>query len=43
MTTFQDMFKNSFLDGFTSMDISAGRIMAAFTVTCVLACYIFLF
>ncbi|HIT67928.1 MAG TPA: DUF4956 domain-containing protein [Candidatus Merdisoma merdipullorum] len=42
MTTFQDMFKNSFLEGFTSMDISAGRIMATFTVTCVLACYIFL-
>ena len=39
---FQDVFKNSFLEGFTSMDISAGRIMATFTVTCVLACYIFL-
>ena len=39
---FQDVFKNSFLEGFTSMDISAGRIMATFTVTCILACYIFL-
>ena len=40
--SFQDMFKNSVLEGFTSMDISAGRIMATFVVTCVLACYIFL-
>lgn len=39
---FQDVFKKSFLEGFTSMDISAGRIMATFTVTCLLACYIFL-
>lgn len=39
---FQDVFKSSFLEGFTSMDISAGRIMATFTVTCILACYIFL-
>ena len=39
---FQDVFKNSFLEGFTSMDISAGRIMATFTVSCILACYIFL-
>lgn len=39
---FQDVFKKSFLEGFTSMDISAGRIMATFSVTCILACYIFL-
>ncbi len=39
---FQDVFKKSFLEGFTSMDISAGRIMAAFLVTCMLACYIFM-
>lgn len=39
---FQDVFKKSFLEGFTSMDISAGRIMATFAVTCILACYIFL-
>ena len=38
---FQDVFKKSFLEGFTSMDISAGRIMAVFAVTCILACYIF--
>lgn len=38
---FQDVFKKSFLEGFTSMDISAGRIMATFLVTCILACYIF--
>ena len=39
---FQDVFKKSFLEGFTSMDISAGRIMATFAVTCILACYVFL-
>lgn len=39
---FQDIFKKSFLEGFTSMDISAGRVMAALTVTCALALYIFL-
>jgi len=39
---FQDVFKKSFLEGFTSMDISAGRIMATLAVTCALACYIFL-
>ena len=39
---FQDVFKKSFLEGFTSMDISAGRIMATFAVTCMLACYVFL-
>ena len=39
---FQDVFKKSFLEGFTNMDISAGRIMATFAVTCILACYIFL-
>lgn len=39
---FKDIFKKSFLEGFTSMDISAGRIMATFAVTCLLACYIFL-
>lgn len=39
---FQDIFKKSFLEGFTSMDISAGRVMAALTVTCGLAIYIFL-
>ena len=38
---FQDVFKKSFLEGFTGMDISAGRIMAVFAVTCILACYIF--
>ncbi|MCI8376027.1 MAG: DUF4956 domain-containing protein [Lachnospiraceae bacterium] len=38
---FQDVFKKSFLEGFTSMDISAGRIMATFLVTCILACYVF--
>ena len=39
--SFQDVFKKSFLEGFSGMDISAGRIMAALAVTCVLALYIF--
>ena len=39
---FKDVFKKSFLEGFTSMDISAGRIMATFAVTYILACYVFL-
>jgi uncharacterized membrane protein YhiD involved in acid resistance len=39
---FKDIFKKSFLEGFTAMDISAGRIMATFAVTCILACYVFL-
>ena len=39
---FQDVFKKSFLEGFSSMDISAGRIMAALVVTCILALYIFI-
>ena len=40
--SFQDVFKKSFLEGFTSMDISAGRVMATLSVTCALALYIFL-
>ena len=37
---FKDVFKKSFLEGFTSMDISAGRIMATFAVTRLMASYI---
>ena len=40
--SFQDVFKKSFLEGFTGMDISAGRILATMVVTCALACYIFI-
>ena len=39
---FSDIFKQSFLEGFTSTDISSGRILACFLVTCALACYVFL-
>ena len=38
---FQDVFKNSFLEGFTSMDITTGKIMATLVVTGLLALYIF--
>lgn len=38
---FQDIFKKSFLDGFTSF-ASAGQILAALSVTCLLSLYIFL-
>ena len=41
MTGFQDVFKNSFLEGFTSMDITTGKIMATLFVTGLLALYIF--
>ena len=40
--SFQDVFKKSFLEGFTAMDISAGRTAATLAVTCALALYIFL-
>lgn len=38
---FQDVFKKSFLEGFTSMDITTGKIMATLVVTGILALYIF--
>jgi len=38
---FKDIFKKSFLEGFTSMDISTGKIMATLFVTAILALYIF--
>lgn len=37
-----EVFKKSFLEGFTNVDISAGRILATFAITCALACYVFL-
>jgi uncharacterized membrane protein YhiD involved in acid resistance len=38
---FQDVFKKSFLEGFTSMDITTGKIAATLFVTAILALYIF--
>ena len=39
--SFQDIFKKSFLEGFTGMDITAGQVAATLAVTCALALYIF--
>jgi len=38
---FQDVFKKSFLEGFTSMDITSAKIMATLFMTALLALYIF--
>lgn len=38
---FKDVFKKSFLEGFTSMDITTGKIVATLIVTALLALYIF--
>ncbi len=38
---FQDIFKKTFLEGFTSVDINIYTAAAAMLVTCVLAAYIF--
>ena len=38
---FKDVFKKSFLEGFTSMDITTGKIDATLIVTALLALYIF--
>jgi len=38
---FKDVFKKSFLEGFTSMDINTGKIAATLIVTALLALYIF--
>ena len=37
----KDVFKKSFLEGFTSMDITTGKIAATLIVTALLALYIF--
>ena len=39
--TFSDIFKKSFLEGFTSTDINVYTASAAMLITCVLALYIF--
>lgn len=38
---FQDVFKKSFLEGFSGMDITTGKIAATLAVTILLALYIF--
>ena len=38
---FKDVFKKSFFEGFTSMDITTGKIAATLIVTALLALYIF--
>lgn len=39
---FQDVFKKSFLEGFSGMDITTGKIAATLFVTAVLALYVFM-
>lgn len=39
---FQDVFKNSFLEGFQGMDITTGKIAATLFVTMLLALYVFM-
>lgn len=41
MSNFSDIFKKSFLEGFTGGDISTGRIAATLIVTVLIALYIF--
>ena len=41
MSNFSDIFKKSFLEGFTGGDISTGRIVATLVVTALIALYIF--
>ena len=38
---FNDIFKKSFIEGFTGTDISTSKIAATMLVTCILALYIF--
>lgn len=42
MNTFSNIFKKSFLEGFSSGDITTGRILVTLAVTAVLAAYIFI-
>ncbi|RDY28876.1 DUF4956 domain-containing protein [Lachnotalea glycerini] len=39
--SFNDIFKKSFIEGFTGTDISTSKIAATMLVTCILALYIF--
>ena len=40
--TFQDVFKKSFIEGFSSVEITTNVILTALGIACVLALYIFL-
>jgi len=42
MNTFSDIFKKSFLEGFSGSDITTARILVTLTVTCIIALYIFI-
>lgn len=42
MNTFSNIFKKSFIEGFSGSDITTGRILVTLAVTCVLALYIFI-
>ncbi len=41
MTTFKDIFKKSFLEGFAASEITTVTVVAALGIACVLALYIF--
>lgn len=41
MNTFADIFKKSFLEGFSGSDITTARILVTLLVTCAIALYIF--
>ena len=41
MNTFADIFKKSFLEGFSGSDITTARILVTMMVTCAIALYIF--
>lgn len=41
MLKFADVFKKSFLEGYTSIDLSTGGILAVFLITTIVALYIF--
>lgn len=41
MNTFTDIFKKSFLEGFSGSDITTARILVTLMVTCAIALYIF--
>lgn len=42
MTTFNDIFKKSFLEGFASADITPQSVLAALVITSIISLYIFL-
>lgn len=42
MNTFSDIFKKSFLEGFSGTDMTTPRILVTLSVTCLIALYIFI-